>query len=445
MSVLRREFLASMAATMAGGPWLWSQQRETPKNEREAANSESATPPGLDTLFLTWQGDPTTTMTIQWVGEAERFANTRVWYAPCEVGAKGAAAIASPADTVRYGLNAPAWQTAAVTAKPFLPTDWKVFRCELTGLTPGTHYQFRIGNEPAVHLFRTMPARMTDEFVFVSGGDAGVNAHVLANNALAARQDPQFVLITGDIAYDNGRSPLVTIAYLRNYSQTMLDSRGRMIPLVVGIGNHEVNGGYGKPRSAAPMYFSLFDGFYPETSYGVLDVGDYLSIVILDTGHVAKIEGEQTDWLAGVLKDRQERPHLIVANHVPAYPSYRLEVAANGKAGTGEGNRKHWCPLFERYNVDLVLEHHDHTFKRTHPLKDGLKDNNGVLYLGDGSWGKLRAPKPAEKKPYLAKASQAYHFTLHRLEEEQRFHVALDDTGKIMDVCRTAKKPRKRG
>ena len=113
--------------------------------------------------------------------------------------------------------------------------------------------------------------------------------------------------------------------------------------------------------------------------------------------------------------------------------------------GTGDENRKYWCPLFERYGGDAVLEHHDHTFKRTHPLKDGLADKNGVLYLGDGSWGKIRPPKAAEKKPYLAAASQSYHLSLHRLEGEQRFHVALEETGKIVDICMSGKKPRKRG
>ena len=93
-----------------------------------------------------------------------------------------------------------------------------------------------------------------------------------------------------------------------------------------------------------------------------------------------------------------------------------------------------------------MLEHHDHTFKRTHPLTNGLKDKHGVLYLGDGSWGKLRVPKQPEHRSYLAAVSAAYHMTVHRLEGDQRFHVALEETGKVADVCRTAgKRPARRG
>jgi hypothetical protein len=171
-----------------------------------------------------------------------------------------------------------------------------------------------------------------------------------------------------------------------------------------------------------------------------MDIGDYLSLVLLDTGHISPIAGEQTDWLARALAERQDRSHLIVTNHVPAYPSFRAPEGPEGKLGTGEENRLHWCPLFEKFKVDAVLEHHDHTFKRTHPLIGGMKDKYGVPYLGDGSWGKLRAPKKPESRPYLAAVSEAYHMTVHRLEGDQRFHVALEESGKVADVSFTAGK-----
>jgi hypothetical protein len=372
----------------------------------------------LDSLFLTWQKDPTTTVTIQWVGP--------------EAGAE------VPIRFVPFGGDG--WEPAQATALPYQNTDLKVYRCELTGLSPGTEYKFQIDEQIVEHRFRTMPAKLTDEFSFVSGGDAGIGQEAVSSNIIAAKQDPYFVLMGGDLAYDNGRSPATFLKFLQNYSRTMLDSKGRLIPMVACIGNHEVDGGYDAPREKATSYLSLFDGFYAEKTYGVLDVGDYLSLVLLDTGHVAPIAGEQTDWLAQTLRDRQDRPHLIAANHVPCYPSYRNPQGKDGTGGTGDEQRKNWCPLFEQYRVDLVLEHHDHTFKRTHPLTDGVTDPNGVLYLGDGSWGKLRVPKTPEQRPYLAKVSSAYHITIHRIEGNQRFHVALEGTGKVADVTTTFSK-----
>jgi hypothetical protein len=292
-----------------------------------------------------------------------------------------------------------------------------------------------------------MPAKANDTFTFVSGGDCGTNAHTINTNILAAKQEPYFALIGGDLGYDNGRSAGTAIAFYRNYAKHMIDPKGRMIPMVACLGNHEVDGGYGKKRESATFFFPLHDGLYRETSYATLDFGDYLSLVLLDSGHISPIGGAQADWLQESLAEREGRRHLFAVNHVPAYPSVRDPATGkDGKFGTGEANRLHWCPLFERYGIDAVLEHHDHAFKRSHPLIDGLKDKYGVLYLGDGSWGQLRTPNPPEKRPYLATVSKAYHVTVHKLEGEQRFHVALEESGKIADVCgTTGKRPAKRG
>ncbi|MDB5391149.1 MAG: metallophosphoesterase [Planctomycetaceae bacterium] len=423
-SLHRRSFLGStlggLAATLSYGPGLLG-QNIIPKSESPAASPGQFAP---DTLFLTWQSDPTTTMTIQWVGPAT-ISDKSIQYA---------------------ALESALWQVGTTTTKPYPNTELKVHRCELVALEPGTEYQFRIGMTPTIYRFRTMPSRATDVIQFVSGGDCGTDAHAVGTNKLAARQEPYFALIGGDLAYDNGRSPATFTKFLQNYRAQMIDRKGRLIPLISCLGNHEVHGGYKTTRADSPQYLSVFDGFFANSTFGVLDIGDYLSLVLLDTGHIAPIAGEQTAWLAKTLADRQERPHLIVANHVPAYPSYRAAEGTAGKPGTGEEQRKYWSPLFERFNVDVVLEHHDHTFKRTHPLTNGLKDKYGVLYLGDGSWGKLRAPKTPEMRPYLAAVSPAYHMTVHRLEGEQRFHVALEESGKVADVCMTInKRPAKRG
>jgi hypothetical protein len=285
-----------------------------------------------------------------------------------------------------------------------------------------------------------MPAKATDTIHFISGGDCGVNAYAVANNIQAARQDPMFAVIGGDLGYDNGRSVEVSLAFLRNYSQHMVTRQGRLIPLITCIGNHEVDGGYSTNREKAPFYYALFDGLFPETGYNVLDFGDYLSLVLLDTGHTTAIAGEQTAWLEKTLRKRKDHPHVLVVNHVPAYPTHRSMVGRDGRPGTGHENRTHWVPLFERYRVPVVLEHHDHTFKRSKPLIGGSEHQNGVLYLGDGSWGRLRTPLPIEKLPHLFKASRDYHISLHRLEGDERFHLAFDEHGRVMDVCRTGQR-----
>lgn len=439
-SLTRRSFIGTALATLA--PTALAQQqssqdpvagkelpaKETPIKGKETSkdtpsNKEDSIIPSFQpsTLFLTWQRDPTTTMTIQWVGTVGETSDPNVYYS-------------AASESVQ--------QKQLPILKPYPMSDLKVFRAELINLKPGTDYQFRIGKFSPTYRFRTMPSRSTNSIPFISGGDCGVNLHTVANNIQAARQDPFFAVIGGDLGYDNGRSIDISLGFLKNYSKNMVARDGRLIPMIPCIGNHEVDGGYGKPREKAPFYYALFDGLYPDTGYATLDFGDYLSLVLLDTGHTSAIGGDQAAWLDKTLKARVDHPHVMVVNHVPAYPSFRNpgEDTDKAKEGTGFGNRKHWVPLFDKYRVPVVLEHHEHTFKRTRHLLDGRANDGGVLYLGDGSWGRLRTPTKPEKLPYLAVTSRDYHLTLHRIEGQERFHVAIDEHGRIMDVCKTGQR-----
>ncbi len=412
----RRRFLQSTSLLMAGGyaTRLFGDDAVPAPTFAEKPTFEPTA------LFLTWQRDPTTTMTVQWVGEAKDAETRPIYFAK---------------------VGEDAWRCADAF-RAAIPDDRQIGVCaELTGLTPDTDYRFRVGTDSAEQRFRTMPSKATNTIHFVSGGDAGVGVHTVQTNHVAAAQSPMFVVLGGDIAYENGRSPGIFLEFLKTYSRDLRDQRHRLIPLLGCLGNHEVDGGYDKPREKAPFFYSVFDGLFPETGYNQLDFGDYLSLVFLDTDHTSPISGEQTAWLDSTLKQREECPTVFVFNHVPAYPSHRPFGSQHEEgSGTGGGNRKHWCPLFERYNVDAVFEHHDHTYKRTHPLLDGLADKKGVLYLGDGSWGKIRKPASLETRPYLAKVDEAYHLSVHRIEGDERHHVALTDAGRVVDVCTTTKR-----
>ncbi len=422
----RRDFLgSSLAGFTAGAGLLLNQSAKGAETSPATAGPAVAAQekrsksksPSPDTLLLTWQSDPTKTITVQWLD--------------LDTPAKGAVYIAE--------LGSEEWARHTTEKRPYQATDLSLHRCEVKGLKPGTEYQLRVSGTGAVHRFRTMPEKANDVIQFVSGGDCGTGSEAVRINQIAAKQDPYFALIGGDLAYDNGKSPDTFTKFLRNWHAGMIDSQGRIIPMLSCIGNHEVQGKT-TDRAMAPQYLSFFDGIFPEKTFNVLDIGDYLSLVLLDTAHLCPVEGEQTDWLEQTLAERQDRQHLIVAYHVPAYPSHRAPEGKDGKPGTGAAQRQHWCPLFEKYKVDLVLEHHDHTFKRSLPLTNGMYDKHGVLYLGDGSWGKLRALNEPTMRPYLARVSSDNHMTVHRLEGDDRFHVALNDAGRVTDVCQTHSK-----
>jgi hypothetical protein len=96
--------------------------------------------------------------------------------------------------------------------------------------------------------------------------------------------------------------------------------------------------------------------------------------------------------------------------------------------------RKYWVPLFDRYGVDVSLEHHDHTYKRTYRLTAGERDPQGVLYMGDGAWGMApRTVVTPEERSYLRKSISSRHVIRVTLDGEGQKFLAVDEQGRVID------------
>ncbi len=205
----------------------------------------------------------------------------------------------------------------------------------------------------------------------------------------------------------------------------MVTSDGRLIPVLVTIGNHEVRGGFGQHPKKAPFFYSLF-ATPGHRGYNVLDFGRYMSLILLDSKHTHPVAGEQTDWLTRTLADRQDVPHVFAVYHVPAYPSvYHFNNWVSVKI------REHWVPLFEQFGLNVAFEHHDHAYKRTHPIRADRVDPQGVLYLGGGAWAVM--PRKPRKDRYLAKIASKRHFILVRIDGQSRRFLAIDSEGQLFD------------
>jgi len=102
----------------------------------------------------------------------------------------------------------------------------------------------------------------------------------------------------------------------------MLRSDKSRIPLIVAIGNHEVEGSYNKSRKMAPFFFNLFGPYFPDTTYNAMTFGNYLQLIMLDTQHISPITGDQTNWLKETLQ-KPAPTYRYAIYHVPSYPSHR--------------------------------------------------------------------------------------------------------------------------
>jgi 3',5'-cyclic AMP phosphodiesterase CpdA len=246
-------------------------------------------------------------------------------------------------------------------------------------------------------------------------------------------------VIGGDLTFDDGLPEHAgrVERFFRALGRNLVASDGRHIPVIVCLGNHDVNrdeqwilNDDALPQDAAARralapYFLASWPFPGERGYGVLDIGDYLSLVLLDTNHLNAIDGPQLGWLRETLSARGKVTHLFSIYHVPAYPGVR-----DMRDEVSILIRETWAPLFEQAGIRLAFEHHEHAFKVTHPLLGGKKSTDGIVYLGGGAMGiELRDPRDPANELHLAKTATVHHLHEVTIEPGQRTAVTRDING----------------
>jgi len=340
-------------------------------------------------VLLTWQQDPTTTMTITWRTD-ELMDNHSLRYAD------------SP-DARRRS-----WTSVKAESFTFDETKAWLHNVELTGLKPDREYFVIIDHpiSPEEFHFRTLPSQNRKrDLVFLAGGDSRSRRDVRREmNALAAEQSPDFVIFAGDFI-NSAVNEKEWDEWFDDWHEQLITQGGRRIPIVPAIGNHEVIGGYNQTKEKAPYFYNRFITPEPRNHYA-LELGSDLLVITLDSDHTMDVV-DQTEWLETILEKYQDKRWKIVQYHVAAWPSVRgLNDEIPQKI------RKYWVPLFEKYNINLVIEAHDHAYKRTVPIRDNQRDDeNGIVYIGDGGWGApIRDTKNAKDHWWLEEAFAADHF-----------------------------------
>lgn len=309
--------LGCASAPPAAEPWQ-GQSPPAPSPDRGSLR--------IREVHLTFPGDPSSGMAVNWVSDPE-----------------------APGSVVEYG-TVPDYGARAEGSRD--TRGQEVFHtAELTGLAPDTLYYYRCGDGAADWsagaTFRTAPsAGASREIRFAAMGDSRNGATTFGRIAADAHDaQPAFTLYTGD-AVDSGASPTQWMAWFE--AAGLLDSAA---PLMPTLGNHEGN---------AALYFEQFDLPGNERWYS-FDWGN-VHVVCLDTE--TALGSEQGQWLKEDLQAADANPDInwkVVFFHQPPFSS-----------GLGHGSnqkvREAWCPVFDRYHVDLVLSGHEHNYERSGPV-----------------------------------------------------------------------------
>lgn len=319
----------------------------------------------------------------------------------------------------------------------------------LTGLEPTRVYkavvEITLNNGVTLQktlVFNTMPSRVNDTTTpvhFISGGDyySGPRGTAMIHHVISRIPDLSFVYVGGDLSYSNNiRTCYRRMDYfVREFSSLKRSIDGANLPLLVIPGNHE-SGGYLKEDDNWSRYFFYLEYFphYDDdapatllTTHHMHYVGANLAIIGLDSGLMETVES-QVDYLKTSLTAAMDgyipptdlsvaatqippatAPFVIVTYHNPAYPSLRPFSDPQS-----EDVRNLFVPQVDRYRVPLVLEFHDHAYKRTTPVfqNDVAATGKGAIYVGDGGIGidrDVQNDRPAEHNDLYVQRVASYN------------------------------------
>ena len=290
--------------------------------------------------------------------------------------------------------------------------DWMgerdVHSALLPYLKPATRYFFRLyfGSEIAseVYSFHTLPSPsqpLPRPLRVLIGGDSGSNTDAYQTSKVASTLHPDLIILGGDVAYDNAMNNCYESwdRFLDMVQTLWRGEEGDLVPIVLGIGNHDVGlNAFSKrkltPDASGPMFYSMFPQHFSPKAFQVPAISSRLSyfhllagpclFLLLDTGYMTDYTGAQLSWLNSTLSNHTSIPYKFAVYHQPIYgsstrPDYDVMPVVQGLY--------HWVPLFDYYSLSVGFENHIHSLKRTKPLKGSRIVDKGTVYVGDGQWG----------------------------------------------------------
>jgi hypothetical protein len=248
---------------------------------------------------------------------------------------------------------------------------------KLTGSESDSTYYFICGTQTGGYStersVKTAPANPTS-LRFVVGGDCRTNWTERDIISRTMREfNPSFVLLAGDLVAD-GYNQTEWDNFLESLQSYWIANNSLTIPIVPCLGNHENN---------ATNYFEQFALPSNEQWYS-LDWGRLAHITVLDSE--ADPAADQLVWLENDLASHQNSTWKFVLFHRPPFSS--------SSHGSWIEGRQYWCPLFDRYHVDIVFSGHDHDYERSKPINYTASEispqdsySDGTMYVVSGGWG----------------------------------------------------------
>jgi hypothetical protein len=237
------------------------------------------------------------------------------------------------------------------------------------------------------------------DFNFAAAGDWGCNSNTNKTIMSMQSKNPELVLGLGDYSYKK-----TAVCWLQIVD--IIDEKMKII-----IGNHE-----SEPLSLLNQYMSHFNLTKQYYSF------DYQNVhfIAMSTELSWDKSSSQYKFVKDDLLKASIDPNIdwiVVFYHDLAYTSPSVKHAKSSLRDT-------YHPLFDRYNVDLVLQAHQHNYQRTYPLNynsdspsnpietsnntDTYNDTLGQIYATVGTGGVSITDGESQAEPLFDSGEALY-------------------------------------
>ncbi len=364
-----------------------------------------------DRIILTFNGDPATSRAVTWR------TDTTI--------TKAVAQIAEASVNSKFAENA---KTIVANNEVF---DLGLYKdnaslkvhyhsVNFEDLSPDKLYAYRVGDGEEHWSewiqFKTAKAEYAPTtFVYFGDAQNDVLSHWsrVIRMAYQTAPDASFVVHAGDLINRSHKDQEWAEWYKAG---GFIHSQWTAIP---AVGNHEFyplekEGGRQLAIQWRPQFTLPVENSLPEKLHETVYTVDYQDIRIITLNSNTSLE-EQTPYLEKQLKASKAKWNIITCHH---------SVFSPAKGRDFEFARKNWKPLLDKYNVDLVLNGHDHTYARGHvPMtttSSQSDDEITTVYVTSVS-----GPKQYEVDKDQMKAYEADGYTPDVTAEQTQFYQVI--------------------
>ena len=298
-------------------------------------------------------------------------------------------------------------QTIGATDKAFTDdgSTTYIHEATLTGLTPNTKYEYRVGygtdRRSDWYRLETAGASVYDVLIYPDSqsGDYSQWEEIVKSSALRNPRTTLYISM-GDLV-DNGEHAYQWRTWLNSIKPLSAN-----VPLATTLGNHEMYTLDWKMRE--PYAYLNYFAVPPNGNeifnrrYYSYDFGD-VHYVVLDTmlyesnhednhdTHHPDLYDVQVQWLRQDLTTNTKKWTVVLMHRDPFQYAFDRPGANRAIGFDDEGVL--FMPIFDEFNVDLVLSAHLHSYRNRGHVRNFDRDSSGPLYILTGIAGDARRPK----------------------------------------------------